>query len=71
MDSEFREVSSEEFKRFVREYPNALNVDVCAISEPPPVSYNDFTAQKWPQSMVAKYHDGQPRKYWVRRSAFR
>lgn len=64
--SEFKQVSVDEFRQFIRDYPHKLIVDICGISEPPLVSYNDFTAGLvWPESIVAKYHDGVPIKYWI------
>ena len=67
MDDEFREVSHDEFRKFVAAYPNELAVDKCGISEPPLISYNDFTTGlRWPDSMVAKHHDGPSCKYWIK-----
>jgi hypothetical protein len=66
--SDFKQVSVVEFQNFIRDYPNELDRDVCAISEPPLISYNDFTTGLvWPESMVAKTHDGDPREYWIKR----
>jgi hypothetical protein len=61
----FKSVYKEEFDKFVSEYPRKLNRDCCGISEPPLVTYNDFElANKWPYSIVAKYHDGYPCDYY-------
>lgn len=63
----FEQVSECEFKKFIRDYPTLLEKDICGISEPPLVSFNNFRdGLKWPESMVAKYHDGEPRTYWIR-----
>jgi hypothetical protein len=68
VSAEFEQVPEDEFRQFVRGYPNELEVDRCGISEPPLVSYNDFTnGLVWPESMVAKYHDGSGR-YWIKRT---
>lgn len=65
--SEFLEVSENDFKAFIRAYPTLLEQDICGISEPPLISFNDFRGgKKWPESMVAKYHDSEPRKYWIK-----
>lgn len=65
--SEFKQVSENEFKQFIRDYPYILTRDICGISEPPLVSFNDFRdGIKWPESMVAKFHDGDPRVHWVK-----
>ena len=51
-------VSKEDFDKFISNYPSQLNVNVCGISEPLLVTYNDFSLKKkWPESVVAKYHD--------------
>ena len=48
-------VSAEEFKKFISGYPRKLERDVCGISEPPAISYNDFElANRWPYSVVAR-----------------
>jgi len=61
----FKVVSKEEFDKFVEEYPNKLESDCCAISEPPLVTLNDFTiATHWPDSVVAKYDAGEPNEYY-------
>ena len=63
----FKEVSKEEFEDFVKAYPRKLNCDVCGISDPPAISYNDFElANRWPYSIVAStmgYSD-DPNDYW-------
>ena len=53
--NKFKSVTKAELDKFVREYPNRLTRDVCAIREPAGVSFNDFTEGKeWPESIVAK-----------------
>lgn len=63
----FKEVSEEEFKKFIKDYPRKLDCDVCGISDPPSISYNDFElANRWPWSIVAStmgYSD-DPEDYW-------
>ena len=63
----FKEVSEEEFKKFIKDYPRKLDRDVCGISDPPSISYNDFElANRWPWSIVANtmgYSD-DPKDYW-------
>lgn len=60
---EKKQVSEQEFKDFLTNYPNQLERDVNAIFDPPMVSYNDFADGKvWPESVVAykvlnKYRD--------------
>ena len=63
----FKEVSKEEFENFIKTYPRKLDCDVCGISDPPSISYNDFElANRWPRSVVAStmgYSD-DPSDYW-------
>ncbi len=49
-----KRVSKAEFDEFVKNYPRKLVVDVCGISAPPLISYNDFTLGKWSDSIVAR-----------------
>ena len=74
MAREYKEVSKEEFDKFIQEYPNKLERDVTGICEPPLATYNDFTiASKWPESVVAKvdlydgskYHGGKTEVYRI------
>ena len=52
--SNFKQVSKEEFKQFIENYPNKLEWDVAGMCEPPYGSYNDFSDGKvWPESVVA------------------
>lgn len=54
-DSEWVSVTREELEAYVKSYPRRLARDVCAIGEPPVVSFNDFTLGNWPESRVAVY----------------
>ena len=51
-----KEVTKQEFIDFCNSYPRALIRDVCGISDPPAVSYNDFEIGWWPLSVVASTH---------------
>lgn len=51
-----KEVTKQEFIDFCNSYPRALARDVCGISDPPAVSYNDFEIGWWPLSVVASAH---------------
>lgn len=51
-----KEVTKQEFIDFCNSYPRSLARDVCGISEPPAVSYNDFEIGWWPLSVVASTH---------------
>lgn len=51
-----KEVAKQEFIDFCNSYPRALARDVCGISDPPAVSYNDFEIGWWPLSVVASTH---------------
>lgn len=73
--SNFKQVTKEEFDKFVSEYPNKLDWDVTGICEPPLGSHNDFTEGKvWPESMVTKvrlfdgsdYHMNRQAEYFVK-----
>ena len=49
-----KKVTKKEFEEFLKNYPRKLACDVCGISEPPAISYNDFElADRWPYSVVA------------------
>lgn len=49
-----KQVTEEEFKEFLKNYPRRLERDVCGWGEPPTVTYNDFElANRWPYSIVA------------------
>lgn len=53
-DPKRRKVSKEEFEKYISQYPRKLSIDVCGISEPPSITYNDFElANRWPYSVVA------------------
>ena len=51
-----KEVTKQEFIDFCNSYPRSLTRDVCGISDPPAVSYNDFEIGWWPLSVVASTH---------------
>jgi hypothetical protein len=53
----WKTVDYDGFKAFIQGYPRPLQSDVCGISEPEFVSYNDFDLGPWPDSVVAKYHN--------------
>jgi hypothetical protein len=54
----FKPASKNELLDFLTSYPEPLVRDWTGICEPPLVSYNDFSGnKKWPESIVAKYHD--------------
>lgn len=56
-----KKVNKQEFDEYLANYPRQLVLDVCGISEPPAISFNDFElADRWPYSIVAytwKYSD--------------
>lgn len=50
-----KKVTREEFDDFLKNYPRSLKRNVCGISDPPSVTYNDFElANCWPYSVVAR-----------------
>lgn len=62
-----KKVTKEEFNNFLNKYPRRLACDVCGISEPPAISYNDFKlADRWPYSIVANTwaYDDDPNGYF-------
>ena len=62
-----KKVTKEEFNEFLNKYPRRLACDVCGISEPPAISYNDFKlADRWPYSIVANTwaYDDDPNGYF-------
>jgi hypothetical protein len=60
-----KEVTKYEFYEFVKKYPNDLVTDCCGMSEPPTITYNDFTLGNWPQSVVAQTTDTENSKYFI------
>lgn len=60
-------VTKEEFEKFIEDYPRELERDVCGISDPPNITYNDFElANRWPYSVIARtflYSDNKE-DYW-------
>ena len=73
-----KQVSREEYQAFIENYPRKLVKDVCSISEPPLITFNDFTLGNWPESIVARtwaysdiledryYEPIETRKYYIR-----
>ena len=61
-----KEVTKQEFIDFCNSYPRDLIRDVCGISDPPAVSYNDFEIGWWPLSVVASTYkyDDNPKDYF-------
>lgn len=52
-----KEVTKEEFDKFIKNYPRPLTYDCTFIYDPPGISYNDFElANSWPYSIVASTH---------------
>ena len=50
-----KQVSRQEYIRFIKNYPRDLDFDCTGIFEPPLGTYNDFSNEKvWPESIVAK-----------------
>jgi hypothetical protein len=55
---DFKIVSKEEFKKFVKEYPKELHKHAVMICEPPLITYHDFSdGKKYPESIIAKFSD--------------
>jgi hypothetical protein len=66
----YKPVEKEEFDSFVKDYPSALEWDVCKIGDPALGSYNDFSdGKKWPESMVAKIslHSDGKKEYFIKK----
>jgi len=65
------EVTKEEFKHFINNYPNKLIKDTYMICEPPVLTWNDFTKGDWPISVVAskvlysEYYVHEDDKYYI------
>ena len=61
-----KEVTKQEFIDFCNSYPRALIRDVCGISDPPAVSYNDFEIGWWPLSVIAstRLYADDPKDYF-------
>lgn len=68
-----RQVTKEEFEKFISEYPNELEEDVARMFEPPLKTWNDFSKGEWPDSAVAfchlydgsEYHGGKQPEYFI------
>lgn len=78
MNDGFKQVTKEEFDKFIKNYPNKLVWDVAGYFEPPLGSYNDFSNNKvWPGSMVAQinmydgsdYYKGKTKEYFIKMDA--
>ena len=65
-EAQTKEVTKQEFIDFCKSYPRDLVCNVCGISDPPAVSYNDFEIGWWPLSIVASTHayDDNPKDYF-------
>lgn len=69
-----KSVTRQEFIDFIDKYPRKLDRDVCGISDPPNVTYNDFElADRWPYSIVAQtyLYDNDPSGYFYKPEAER
>lgn len=53
-----REVSKEEFYKFVAEYPRELHRGTFTASEPMTEYYSDETLGEWPKNIVASFSHG-------------
>ena len=65
----WKTVTKEELNKFIESYPRKLEVDVCCITEPPRLTFNDFElANRWPYSVVAGYFcwDDKPDDYYYK-----
>ncbi len=66
----WKEVTRDEFYAYIEAYPRPLDVDICGITDPPTVSYDDVTLGNWPESLVAKYfreyEPGETNTYYLR-----
>ena len=68
-EEQIKEVSKREFLDFIKSYPRPLERDICGISDPPLISYNDFElANRWPYSVVASTYayDNDPSGYFYK-----
>ncbi len=62
---EWSEVTKDEFYKYLENYPRELTSDCSAVSDPPLVTYNDFQlANRWPDSIVAKFNAGEGDAYY-------
>lgn len=62
-----KKVDKETFEKFLEDYPRRLDRDVCGISDPPTISFNDFElANRFPYSVVANtyLYSDSPEDYW-------
>lgn len=66
-ERKIKRVTREEFYQFIKDYPRLLYTNWTGISDPPQITYNDFSlADRWPYSVVAttyKY-DNEPGEYY-------
>lgn len=61
-----KEVTKEEFEDFLSQYLRNLVVNICGISTPDLISYNDFElANRWPYSVVAHTWDYDDDPYYA------
>lgn len=55
----WKELDEGGFYQWIQAYPRPLMVDVCGITEPPMMTWNDFAiASSWPESVVARRKAG-------------
>lgn len=72
-------VTREEYQEFIENYPRELVKHVCAIVEPPLITFNDFTLGDWPDSVVSRtwaysdikgdryYEPMEKRRYYIKK----
>lgn len=63
----YKEVSKDEYQKFIDEYPRKLVRDVYGVCDPPSITYNDFElADRYPYSVVASTfaYDDEPGAYF-------
>lgn len=53
-----KDVTKEEFFKFIENYPNLLDTRLVTMTSPPMVCYEDFSKGNWPKCTVGQYRLG-------------
>lgn len=67
IEKQYKQVTKQEFDKFIASYPRHLERDVCGICDFPAISYNDWEIGWWSRSVVAStmmYSDDPKNLYY-------
>ena len=52
-NEKYKEVTKEEFDKFIKDYPNTISWDTCGIFDPPKTMAHDFTLYHGWEAVIA------------------